>query len=148
MRAIAALLIASAAAACGDLSPATPSDIERELRLQASPIRPNRTGPSSVLYILTYSVLNPRVAIDSVIVTRVEFRIFGADGTVYGDTADQTLTLGRTAMLGPGQLLTGNGVASDPNVSRPIATKYTVRVLFTRADGSTWALETEAAILP
>ena len=148
MRVIAAVLIASAAAACGDLSPATPSDIERELRLQASPIRPIRTGPTSVLYILTYSVFNPRVATDSVVVTRVEFRIFGPDGTVYSDTADQTLTFGRTATLRPGQFRSGDGVASDPNATRPIATKYTVRVFFTRADGSTWALETEAAILP
>jgi hypothetical protein len=143
-----ALLIASGAAACGDLSPAAPTDIERELRLQVFPVRPLRVSTSSVLYILDYSVFNPRVATGPVTVTRVEFTIFGADGTAYSNTADQSLTFGRTAALRPGEGRSGNGIVTDVNVTRPSATRYTVRVLFTRPDGSTWALEDEAAILP
>jgi hypothetical protein len=142
-----ALIIVVSAAACGDLSPAEPTAVDREPVLTASPIRPMRFN-ASILYSPGYTFTNPKPAIEPITVTRVEFRILGADGSVYAITEDPTLTFGRTATLQPGQFRSGSGSMSDANTARPTATEYTVRVLFTRSDGSTWKMEEQSTILP
>jgi hypothetical protein len=133
--------------ACGDLSPATPTDIEREPVLAVLPTEPLRSN-TNVLYFITYSFNNPKAANGSVTVTRVEFSILGGDSSVYGVGEDPTFSFGRARALAPGQSLGNTNTFSDLNTTHAAATACSVRVFFTRSDGSTWKLEEQSALLP
>ena len=132
-------------AACGDLSPAKPSLIEQEPVLTILPIDPVLFN-GSILYRVHASVQNPRFATGNITLTRLEFTLFGADGSIYWTGEDPIYLYGSAAIVQPGLSGGGNGTFSDPNTTRPLATVCMVRARFTRADGSTWMIEERSTI--
>jgi hypothetical protein len=72
------------------------------------------------------------------------FTVYGPDGSVYGTT---TQTFNQD--MRPGVSQGGaTGAVNDFNLSRPVATRYTGRLTYTRVDGQRVVLERESTFTP
>jgi hypothetical protein len=135
------IVATSAMAACG-LSPLAPSELDSDVLFTLEPIPPVRF-PTAVSYSFGFSVSNPGTG-TTVRLGEILFTVYGPDGIVYGSTTHRF-----NHDFGPGTSIGGaTGVVSDFNLSRPLATRYTGRLSYTRADGRSVVLERESTFSP
>jgi len=128
-------------AACG-LSPVGPSDADRDIQFSVSPSEPIRAG-SAIVYSFSFTVANPNIGV-TVHLNSLDYVLRGPDNSVYA-----TGSTPFTTDLTPGSSVGGgSGTYVDSNTTRPMATRYIVRLSFRRADGAAVTLERESKILP
>jgi hypothetical protein len=135
-----ALLVATAIAGC-ELSPAEPTDLDRQPVLEVSEGRAFRFG-TGVLYSFSGGISNSPIGA-TITVQQTDITLLGPSGETYATVAGSI----RNSRLSPGGGISGSlGSYQDSNVSRPFATSYRVRMTFTREDGSTGSLEGSSTI--
>jgi len=142
-RGVGALLIVMSltVAACG-LSPVEPSGADSDIQFIVSPTEPIRSG-SVIVYSFSFTVANPNIGV-TVHLNSLDYVLRAGDNSIYASGTTPFNT-----DLTPGSSIGGGGgTFVDSNTTRPLATRYTVRMSFRRADGSAVTLERESKILP
>jgi hypothetical protein len=135
----AVLLATLTTIACG-FSPSEPSSVDRDLFLAVSPGSVKVTA-TFTRYTFRFNLTNPATG-SPVHLQRMEFTAFASNGNVYGtqvEHLDETFT--------PGHTIGGSSELVDTTPRRSAATRYEMRVVYTRADGVNVTIEAGSTLL-